>query len=162
MTYTNTDETLKAASRHEATVAWLSQAEELNRQIRLKKSKSEIRRDALDVRSPVLTDMPRNPSPCLQQMEKNLCEILTLEDEVKEMEKELAILKARMMGVIEKVDDTDCQMVLIHFYLNLRSVSQTCKALHFSRGWMMKKKAKGIEAMEIILEQEGELEKWML
>ena len=162
MTYTNSDGIPKHDAEHEATLAWLSQAEELNRQIRLRKSKIDIRRDALSVRSPVLSDMPRNPSPCLQQMERNLCEVLSLEEEVRDMEKELAVLKARMMGMIEKIENTDCQMVMIQFYLNMKSVRQTTETLHFSRGWMMKLKAQGIGELEQILKTEGELEKWMI
>ena len=55
-----------AERKREATIAYLSQVEEMNRRIALKKSKIEIKRDALSVRSPVLSDMPKAPSPNLQ------------------------------------------------------------------------------------------------
>jgi DNA-binding Xre family transcriptional regulator len=57
-------------------IAYLSRVGELDRQIRLKKSKLEILRDALSLRSPVMTDMPKAPSPSLQSMEDRLCNIL--------------------------------------------------------------------------------------
>lgn len=86
-----------AERKREATIAYLSQVEEINRRIALKKSKIEIKRDALSVRSPVLSDMPKAPSPDLQPMESHLCDILALEDEVKGMEQRMANLKARIL-----------------------------------------------------------------
>lgn len=150
-----------AERKREATIAYLSQVEEINRRIALKKSKIEIKRDALSVRSPVLSDMPKAPSPDLQSMESHLCDILALEDEVKGMEQKMANLKARMMGMIEKLDSMDEQLVLIQCYLNLKPNRQAMEALHFSRGWYLKLKAQGIDHMCLVLEREGELQRWI-
>jgi len=136
-------------------IAYLSRVGELDRQIRLKKSRLEILRDALSLRSPVMTDMPKAPSPSLQSMEDRLCDILTLEDEIKVMEQEMVMLKADMMGSIEKINNTDMQMVLIQCYLNLQSNSQACRLLHFTKGWLLKLKARAIAEMDNVLAKES-------
>lgn len=149
------------AARREATMAYLSQVEELSREIRLKKNKISIKRDALSVRSPVLSDMPKAPSPNLQPMAERICDILTLEDEVKDAEAQMAGTKAEMMTMIEKLSNMNSQMVLVTAFLNLRSTNQACRDLHMSRGWYLKQKAAAITEIETILDNEGELIKWI-
>ena len=137
-------------------IAYLSQVGELDRQIRLKKTRLEILRDALSLRSPVMTDMPKAPSPSLQSMEDTLCDILTLEDEIKVMEQEMVMLKAEMMGVIGRIENVTLQMVLVQCFLNLRSNSQACRDLHYSRCWFVRLKNQALEALEQVLRQKGE------
>lgn len=137
-------------------IAYLSQVGELDRQIRLKKTRLEILRDALSLRSPVMTDMPKAPNPSLQSMEDTLCDILTLEDEIKVMEQEMVMLKAEMMGVIGRIENVTLQMVLVQCFLNLRSNSQACRDLHYSRCWFVRLKNQALEALEQVLRQKGE------
>ena len=136
-------------------VTFLSQVGELDRKIRLKKAKLEVLRDALSLRSPVMSDMPKAPSPSLQSMEDRLCDILTLEDEIKALEKEMVLLKADMMRVIGRIDDLNMQMILICCYLDLCTNAQACKQLHYSRGWLLKLKAQALTKLDAILDQEG-------
>ena len=136
-------------------IAYLSRVGELDRQIRLKKSRLGILRDALSLRSPVMSDMPKAPSPSLQSMEDRLSEILTLEDEIKAMEQKMVILKAEIMGVISRIEDATLQMVLVQCFLNLRSNSQACKDLHFSRCWFIRLKSQALEVLEQVLHQKG-------
>lgn len=142
-------------TRGSTAVAYLSRVGELDRQIKVKKSRLEILREALSLRAPVMSNMPKAPSPSLHSMEERLCDILTLEDEIKAMERELVMLKAEMMGKIEKINDADMQLVLIQCYLNLQSNSQACRALHYSRGWLMKLKARAIAEMDVVLTRES-------
>ena len=137
-------------------IAYLSRVGELDRQIRLKKSKLEILRDALSLRSPVMTDMPKAPSPSLQSMEDRLCNILALEDEIKVMEQEISMLKMEVMSMIGKIDNAEMQMVLIYYFLKLLTTAQVCRELHYSRGWLLKLKSSAIEEMERVLAREGE------
>ena len=137
-------------------IAYLSRVGELDRQIRLKKSKLEILRDALSLRSPVMTDMPKAPSPSLQSMEDRLCNILALEDEIKVMEQEISMLKMEVMSMIGKIDNAEMQMVLIHYFLKLLTTAQVCRELHYSRGWLLKLKSSAIEEMERVLARKGE------
>ena len=137
-------------------IAYLSRVGELDRQIRLKKSKLEILRDALSLRSPVMTDMPKAPSPSLQSMEDRLCNILALEDEIKVMEQEMSMLKMEVMSMIGKIDNAEMQMVLIHYFLKLLTTAQVCRELHYSRGWLLKLKSSAIEEMERVLARKGE------
>ena len=137
-------------------IAYLSRVGELDRQIRLKKTRLEILRDALSLRNPVMTDMPKAPSPSLQSMEDTLCDILTLEDEIKVMEQEMVMLKAEMMGVIGRIENVTLQMVLVQCFLNLRSNSQACRDLHYSRCWFVRLKNQALEALEQVLRQKGE------
>ncbi len=136
-------------------IPYLSQVGELDRQIRLKKAKLDVLRDALSLRSPVMSDMPKAPSPSLQSMEDRLCDILTLEDEIKALEKELVLLKADMMRVIGRIDDLNMQMILICCYLDLCTNTQACEQLHFSRGWLLKLKAQAITKLDAIIDREG-------
>lgn len=136
-------------------IPYLSQVGELDRQIRLKKAKLEVLRDALSLRSPVMSDMPKAPSPSLQSMEDRLCDILTLEDEIKALEKDFVLLKADMMRVIGRIDDLNMQMILICCYLDLCTNAQACKQLHYSRGWLLKLKAQAITKLDAILDREG-------
>ena len=64
-----------APEAHGKAIPYLSQVGELDRQIRQKKAKLEVLRDALSLRSPVMSDMPKAPSPSLQSMENRLCDI---------------------------------------------------------------------------------------
>ena len=137
-------------------IAYLSRVGELDRQIRLKKSKLEILRDALSLRSPVMTDMPKAPSPSLQSMEDRLCNILALEDEIKVMEQEMSMLKMEVMSMIGKIDNAEMQMVLIHYFLKLLTTAQVCRELHYSRGWLLKLKSSAIVEMERVLARKGE------
>ena len=137
-------------------IAYLSRVGELDRQIRLKKSKLEILRDALSLRSPVMTDMPKAPSPSLQSMEDRLCNILALEDEIKVMEQEISMLKMEVMSMIGKIDNAEMQMVLIYYFLKLLTTAQVCRELHYSRGWLLKLKSSAIEEMERVLARKGE------
>ena len=137
-------------------IAYLSRVGELDRQIRLKKSKLEILRDALSLRSPVMTDMPKAPSPSLQSMEDRLCNILALEDEIKVMEQEMSMLKMEVMSMIGKIDNAEMQMVLIYYFLKLLTTAQVCRELHYSRGWLLKLKSSAIEEMERVLARKGE------
>ena len=137
-------------------IAYLSRVGELDRQIRLKKSKLEILRDALSLRSPVMTDMPKAPSPSLQSMEDRLCNILALENEIKVMEQEMSMLKMEVMSMIGKIDNAEMQMVLIHYFLKLLTTAQVCRELHYSRGWLLKLKSSAIEEMERVLARKGE------
>lgn len=137
-------------------IAYLSRVGELDRQIRLKKSKLEILRDTLSLRSPVMTDMPKAPSPSLQSMEDRLCNILALEDEIKVMEQEISMLKMEVMSMIGKIDNAEMQMVLIHYFLKLLTTAQVCRELHYSRGWLLKLKSSAIEEMERVLARKGE------
>lgn len=152
--------TWKAPKRKSPAVTYLSQVGNVDRMIRLKKSKLEIMRDALSLQSIRMSDMPKAPSPSLQSMEDKLCDIMTLEEEIRELEREQVKLKAELMGMIGKIENADSQMVLIHCFLNLRSTAQMCNELHFSKGWLLKLKAGAITEMEQILAQEGELWKW--
>ena len=102
-----------------------------------------------------MSDMPKAPSPSLQSMEDRLCDILTLEDEIKALEKELVLLKADMMRVIGRIDDLNMQMILICCYLDLCTNTQACKQLHFSRGWLLKLKAQAITKLDAIIDREG-------
>ena len=137
-------------------IPYLSLVGELDRQIRLKKAKLNVLRDALSLRSPVMSDMPKAPSPSLQSMEDRLCDILTLEDEIKALEQEMVVLKAEMMGMIGKIENPTLQMVLVQCYLNLRSNTQASKDLHFTRCWFIRLKNQALEALEQILHEEGE------
>ena len=131
-------------------------ASSTGRYVRLKKSKLEILRDALSLRSPVMTDMPKAPSPSLQSMEDRLCNILALEDEIKVMEQEMSMLKMEVMSMIGKIDNAEMQMVLIHYFLKLLTTAQVCRELHYSRGWLLKLKSSAIEEMERVLARKGE------
>lgn len=148
--------TWSAPNGESPAIAYLSRVGELDRQIRLKKSKLEILRDALSLRSPVMTDMPKAPSPSLQSMEDRLCNILALEDEIKVMEQEISMLKMEVMSMIGKIDNAEMQMVLIHYFLKLLTTAQVCRELHYSRGWLLKLKSSAIEEMERVLARKGE------
>jgi len=150
----------KAPRQNSPAVAYLSQTGNLDRMIRLRKSKLEIMRDALSLQSVKMSDMPKAPSPSLQSLEDKLCDILTLEGEIRDLERDQVRLKADMMGMIGKIESADSQAVLIQCFLNLRSTAQMCEDLHFSKGWLLKLKARAITEMEQVLEQEGELGKW--
>lgn len=148
--------TWSAPNGESPAIAYLSRVGELDRQIRLKKSKLEILRDALSLRSPVMTDMPKAPSPSLQSMEDRLCNILALEDEIKVMEQEISMLKMEVMSMIGKIDNAEMQMVLIHYFLKILTTAQVCRELHYSRGWLLKLKSSAIEEMERVLARKGE------
>ena len=104
-----------------------------------------------------MSDMPKAPSPSLQSMENRLCDILTLEDEIKVLEQKMVVLKAEMMGMIGKIEDATLQMVLVQCFLNMRSNTQASKDLHFARCWFIRLKNQALEAMEQVLsEKKGE------
>lgn len=157
----STMKTYSAAEKREAAIAYLSQVEDLNRKIRLKKNKISIKRDALSLRSPIMSDMPHSPSPNLQAMETRICDVLTLEDDLRRLEARMAQLKAEMMLMIEKLENLDSQMVLVTAFLNLRSTGQACKDLHFNRSWYLKLKSAAVTEFESVLEREGELVRWI-
>jgi len=143
----------RAPEKRNTATMYLNQVSELDKQIRLKKSKLEIMRDALSMRSPVLSDMPRASSPSLHSMEDKLSEILAIEDEIKALEGKKVILKAEMMGVIGKIEKTSLQMVLIQCFLNLRSNTEASRDLHYSRRWIARLKSQAIGALEKVLDQ---------
>lgn len=147
--------------RKNATVAYLSQVIDLRQKTDLKRSKIEILRDSLSIQSPQLTDMPKNPSPPASAMEEKLVKILTLEQEIGEGEVKEADLKARMLTMISKVEDTREQMVLIGCFLNLKPVSEVAGEMYLAESWVWKIRRGALGSMESVLDREGELERWI-
>ena len=147
--------------RKDATVAYLSQVIDLRQKLELKRSKIAILRDSLSVQSPQITDMPRNPSPPASAMEEKLVRIMTLESEVCADEMKVAGLKARMMGMIGKVEDVQEQMVLIGCFLNLKPVKKLAGEMYIAESRVWKIRRSALISMEDVLDEEGELDRWI-
>lgn len=147
--------------RRNATLAYLSQAIDLRQRINLKKEKIGILRDSLSLQSTQLSDMPKNPSPPASAMEEKLVKILTLEQEVREAEDAEVRLKDEMMSLIGKVERPEEQMVLIGCFLNLKTLTVVASEMYITEasGWRVRRRA--LESIETILEQEGELGRWI-
>ena len=147
--------------RKDATVAYLSQVIDLRQKLELKRSKIAILRDSLSVQSPQITDMPRNPSPPASAMEEKLIRIMTLEDEVCRGETKEADTKAGMLTMISKVEDVREQMVLIGCFLNLKPISAVANEMYLAESRVWKIRRSALTSMEKVLDEEGELEKWI-
>lgn len=147
--------------RKDATVAYLSQVIDLRQKTELKRSKIAILRDSLSVQSPQITDMPRNPSPPASAMEEKLIRIMTLEDEVCRGEMKEADTKAGMLTMISKVEDVREQMVLIGCFLNLKPISAVANEMYLAESRVWKIRRSALTSMEKVLDEEGELEKWI-
>ena len=147
--------------RKDATVAYLSQVRDLRRKTDLKRSKIEILRDSLSVQSPQITDMPRNPSPPASAMEEKIIRIMTLESEVCEDEMKTAGVKAEMMTMIGKVEAVREQMVLIGCFLNLKPISAVAGEMYLAESRVWKIRRSALSSMENVLDEEGELDKWI-
>ena len=150
-----------AAERRDASIGYLSQVKDLHEKIDLKLAKIDTRRDSLSLHSPMLSDMPKNPSPPASAMEENLIEILTLEQDVEQLRRGEPELKARMMGVTGRVDDVNEQRVLIGFFLNLKSCAEIGIEINYAESYVGKLRRRGIDKVAVILEEEGVLGQWI-
>lgn len=155
------EEKLAAAERRDAALAFLSQIIRLHDRIDLLEVKIETRRDGLGLHSPVLSDMPKNPSPSASVMEDKILKIIALEEEAEALRKKKPVLKAEMMEYIGKVEDDMVQLALIGLYLNRKSPDEVGKGMNYSGSYVRKLRTQGIRRMTDILDEEGVLQKWI-
>ena len=147
--------------RKNAVITFLTQIIVLHEIIDLKLTKIEVRRSSISLHSMVLSDMPKTISPSASFLEKNVLEIITLEHDVEALKKREPELRAKMIIRIEKVDSVKEQLVLIGHFLNLKSLEQIGKEFNYSENYVLKLRRNGINSVSKILEDRGELVKWI-
>lgn len=147
--------------RKKAAITFLTQIIVLHEKIDLKLTKIEVRRSSISLHSVFLSEMPKTISPSASFLEKNVLEIITLEEEVEALKKREPKLRAKMMLRIEKVDSIIEQLVLVGHFLNRKSLEQIGKEIKYSEEYVMKLRRQGINRITQILEDRGELVKWI-
>lgn len=147
--------------RKKAAITFLTQIIVLHEMIDIKLTKIEVRRSSISLHSVVLSEMPKTVSPSASFLEKNVLEIITLEQEVEALKKREPKLRAKMMLRIEKVDSISEQLVLVGHFLNRKSLEEIGREFKYSERYVMKLRRQGINRITQILEDRGELVKWI-
>ncbi len=96
-------------------------AEQLRKRIKRKKHEICIlRQRAEGLGDSGMNDMPKTASPEPNRMESAVCEIITLEQEIKETQFELDNLINEMYDNIKKIDDRDARDILTKRYIEFK------------------------------------------
>lgn len=111
---------------------YLSQARYLDLRINNKIRQVAMLHELATKCTSTISDMPRNPSPGRSAMADTIGKIIDLEAEINRDIDRLVDLKREMSGVINAVEDTQCQMLLEMRYICFRSWEEIAVEMNFN------------------------------
>lgn len=110
---------------------YLSQAFLLDRRIRAKERQLECMRTHAAYATPELTGMPKAGSRTVSHVEDAAIRMLELEQMISEQIAELVRLRKEIAGVIQAVNNPECEALLEMRYLSLMSWEQISDVLGY-------------------------------
>lgn len=110
---------------------YLEQAFRLDQRINSKLSQVSSLNDLALKCTSTITGMPRNPSPSVSSMEKAICKIIDLEDEINHDIDTLVDLKREIVQVIKQVDNIECQTLLELRYLCFKTWEEIAVEMNY-------------------------------
>jgi hypothetical protein len=110
---------------------YLSQAFLLDRRIRAKERQLECMRTHAAYATPELTGMPKAGSRTVSHVEDAAVRMLELEQIIRDQIAELVRLRKEIAGVIQAVNNPECEALLEMRYLSLMSWEQIADALGY-------------------------------
>lgn len=113
---------------------------EIQKDIEIKTQLIATHRDiATGLQSPQYSDMPKNPNRKLQPMADSINKAMDLEEEVKELERELIQVKTRVYEIIQNIDSKVHQLILLERYINGKSWSSISRMIGYANSRMYDK-----------------------
>lgn len=95
----------------------------------------------------------------VQRMADTIDNIIALENEINDDIDHLVDLKRDVMKTLNKVQDTNCLMLLEHRYLSFKSWEEIAAEMHYGSRWVHILHSKGLAAVEKILGKNKECTK---
>ncbi|HEM4925532.1 TPA: hypothetical protein U2D36_000806 [Streptococcus suis] len=124
----------------------------LENQIKSKRYMAQSYREfANGLQSPRYSDMPKNSNRALQPMADALNKAMDLEEEVLQLECTLQLQKAKAMDIINQIQNTELQIVLIKRYFEKSDWGKIMLSMHYSRSGIYKIHDRAIAEFDAIL-----------
>lgn len=111
---------------------FLSQAFHIDQRINSKLEQIAALRSLATKTNRTLSATPGNPNKGDSKTEDYIIKIMGIEEEINDDIDRLVDLKAEIMGVIKKVENTDCQLLLEKRYLCFQTWEEIANDLNFS------------------------------
>ena len=127
----------------------LTQARMIDSRINSKLMELQRARELATKATGLVSDMPRNPSPDLQQMESRVVKIVDLEREINAEIDELVDLKRDIMEVVKAVDDPELQTLLELRYLCFKDWPDIACEMHCSESNVYKVHSRALQAVRV-------------
>ena len=128
---------------------YLTQARMIDSRINSKLMELQRARELATKATGLVSDMPRNPSPDLQQMESRVVKIVDLEREINAEIDELVDLKRDIMEVVKAVDDPELQTLLELRYLCFKDWPDIACEMHCSESNVYKVHSRALQAVRV-------------
>ncbi len=130
---------------------YLSQAYRLDLRIQSKKSQiASLESMAMNC-TPVLTGMPRNPSPCVSPMADTVCRIVDIKNDLKKDLTQLLNYKISILEIIHGVRNPEYQLILEKRYLCYQQWEEIACDLNYSVSWVLKLHRKALRAVDVVM-----------
>lgn len=106
---------------------------------------------AESVRSPVISDMPKNSPSETSRLEESVMKVISLESEVTNDEARLIAEKTKALELIGKLKNPDYQTVLISRYFKNESWDQIASDMFFTERWIYTLHGRALQELDEIL-----------
>lgn len=127
---------------------WLEEIKKIQEYINSKRLMAETYRTLAEgMGSPKMSDMPKGKSSIQDIMAESLVKAITLEQEVEELQQELAMKKAKLTDIIVQLEPTQ-QVLMIQRYFENKTMIEIAENLHYTERWVYKLHQEALKKMD--------------
>lgn len=108
---------------------------------------------AESVRSPVISDKPKNSPSETSRLEESVMKVISLESEITNDEARLIAEKTKALELIGKLKNPDYQTVLISRYFKNESWDQIASDMFFTERWIYSLHGRALQELDEILKE---------
>jgi hypothetical protein len=130
---------------------YLGQAYRLDLRIQSKKNQIASLENMIMNCTPVITGMPRNPSPSVSPMADAVCKIVDIKNDLKDELIQLLNYKISIIAIIHGVKNLEYQLILEKRYLCYQQWEEIACDLNYSVSWVLKLHRKALRAVDAIM-----------
>lgn len=112
-----------------------------------------LKKMARSVRSPIISDMPKNSPSETSRLEESVMKVISLESEITDDEARLVAEKTKALELIGKLKNPDYQTVLISRYFKNESWDQIASDMFFTERWIYTLHGRALQELDEILKE---------
>lgn len=132
----------------------LNQAFILQSEIRIKQEQISTMQDSLMNIAASLDKEKVSKTPETSPMERDITQLMQLEEELKAEIAHLAAVEQQIMEIINRIDDVKARAVLSKHYLGFKSWPDIADELDISKKWALNLHTKGMQQIERLLAEQ--------
>jgi DNA-directed RNA polymerase specialized sigma24 family protein len=133
---------------------YLRQLARFEANIKAKKERLFVLKEmARSVRSPVISDMPKNSPSETSRLEESVMKVISLESEITDDEARLVAEKTKALEMIGRLKNPDYQTVLISRYFKNESWDQIASDMFFTERWIYTLHGRALQELDEILKE---------